>query len=176
MKIMKRVSLRTLANWMFYVSLWDFSTDVCYFASRPSINNFLWWLSIGTFTLTLFGPMIILMFGQVFKTILNTLVFKSEKFKLETFIKESKEMFRLSHSFVFKTILDEDIPRKKAIFRTACLMHVTFESFPQFVLQSVTNQKFHIWLDPFPLLSVLSSLAMISLTLIISIKTDKYFL
>ena len=118
----------------------------------------------------------ILTFGQIFNTTITTLIFKSEIFTVKRFVTELKELMKLSHSFVFKTVLQEDIPRKKAVYRTSCMIHVVFESFPHFILQSITNQKFHIWTEPFSIISVIVSIMMIILTILIAIKTEKYYL
>ena len=118
----------------------------------------------------------ILTFGQIFNTTITTLIFKSEIFTVKRFVTELKELMKLSHSFGFKTVLQEDIPRKKAVYRTSCLIHVVFESFPQLILQSITNQKFHIWTEPFSIISVIVSIMMIILTILIAIKTEKYYL
>lgn len=176
MKSFRKLRLKTLAPYLFYLSLWDITTDLCYLASRPVISNFFWWLSVSTFMMNLFGPALILVSGQIFNTFLNTMVFKIEKFCFRQFISEVYNLIVLSHAFVFKTILDENIPKKKAIYRTAFLIHITFESFPQFVLQSVTNQKFHIWTEPFAIVSLISSIIMIIMTLVVAVKTDKYYL
>ena len=85
-------------------------------------------------------------------------------------------MIKLSHSFVFKNILDENIPKKKAIFRTSFLIHIAFETVPQMILQSVTNQKYHIWFEPIAMLSIGSSALMLFMTFIVVVKTDKYYL
>ena len=161
---------------MFILSLWDISTDVCYLLSRPAVNDFLWKFSLGTLLLNLFGPMIILVLGQIFTTFINTFIFEAETFDAEKLFKDIIEMIKLSHSFVFKTILDLDIPKKKAIYRVAFLIHAVFESFPQFVLQCVTNQMLHFWLEPLPIISLSSSFTMIIMSVVISIKTDKYYL
>ncbi|OMJ96048.1 hypothetical protein SteCoe_430 [Stentor coeruleus] len=176
MKLFRKFRLRTLAPYLFYLSLWDITTDFCYLASRPMISNFFWWLSVSTFMMNLFGPALILVFGQIFNTFLNTMIFKIEKFCFSQFISEIHNLIVLSHAFVFKTILDQNIPKQKAIYRTAFLIHITFESFPQLVLQSVTNQKFHIWTEPFAIVSLLSSITMIAMALFVAVKTDKYYL
>ena len=152
------------------------TTDICYIASRPHVNNFLWYLSVVTLLLNLFGPALILVLGQTFNTMIHAFVFKSQIFNVSEFLGDLKEMIKLSHSFVFKNILDENIPKKKAIFRTSFLIHIAFETVPQMILQSVTNQKYHIWFEPLAMLSLGSSLLMLIMTFIVVVKTDKYYL
>ena len=176
MSWLSEIKLKTLSRYAFYLSLCDISSDICYVLNRDKINEFLWKLSIGTLLLNIVGPMIILVFGQIISILFKALIFKSETLKKDKFFKEIKEMINLSHLFVSKTILDLDIPKKKAIYRVSFLIHIAFESFPQLILQSITNYKFHYWEDPFSLISIASSISMIIIAIIISIKTEKYYL
>lgn len=161
---------------MSFLSLWDMTTDICYIASRPMVNSFLWKLSIFSIVLNILGPAIILIFGYIFNTLIHVCVFKVQKFSLHEFLTEVANLCKLSHSFVFKSILEQDILKKKAIYRTAFLIHITIESFPQLVIQSVTNQKLQLWHEPFGIISISTSVLMILFTLLIVIKTDKYYL
>lgn len=172
----KRFKLKNIKSFMFYLCLWDITTDICYLTSRPAINDFLWKLSVFTLALNLLGPALILMFGHIFNTFIHVVAFKSQVFDLKAFMKEFVHLLDLSHAFVFKTLLDRDVPKQKAFYRTAFLIHITFESFPQLVLQCVTNQKLGLWMEPLGMISILTSSLMIFFTLLITIKTDKYYL
>ena len=161
---------------MSFLSLWDITTDICYISSRPMVNSFIWKLSIFTVVLNILGPAIILIFGYIFNTFIHVCIFKVQKFNPSEFLNEVVSLCKLSHSFVFKSILELNIQKKKAIYRVACLIHITVESFPQLVIQSVTNQKLNLWHEPFGLISISTSALMILFTIIIVIKTDKYYL
>lgn len=176
MNFIRKIKLKSLKAFLSFLALWDITTDICYLTSRPVVNSYLWKLSLCTIVLNLLGPGLILIFGYFFNIFIHVFIFKTEVFNLNEFINEIINLCSLSHSFVFKSILDQDIPKKKAIYRTAFLIHITIESFPQLVIQSVTNQSFHLWFEPFGLISFATSLLMIIFTFIITIKTDKYYL
>jgi hypothetical protein len=126
--------------------------------------------------LNLIGPALILICGQAFNTFIHVVVFKSQKFSMQAYVEETCHLLDLSHAFLFKTLLDRDVAKKKAFYRSAFLVHITFESFPQLVLQSVTNQKLGLWMEPLGVISLMTSSLMIFFTILITIKTDKYYL
>lgn len=163
-------SVRRLAEYIFYLNLWDIVTDLTYYCSRdfwvPGLRTVcmisLLANSVGTLLLLLTGFCVNLFVKHQFGT--------SDTSAYE----DLSEMMGFWHSLYFKRALEVPTPSNKALHRASLLVHIALQAIPQMVIQGLNNQRLGLWLQPLSLMSFGSSACMVLVAAVTLYQTDKY--
>jgi len=176
MEVLQRVSTRNLAKVGFFLNILDIVSDLCYIVSRNYKTPQLKFLSQLSVFVNVFGLFLFLAFGYLFYSFINIVVFGVKKFNWDYLKAEVRGTLNLYHAFVFKSSLFVRLNKNKALYRTSLLLHITFESTPQVLIQGFNNYYLGLWLQPLSVLSFGVSFSMIVLAVVVAIKTDKHLL
>mmetsp|Transcript_28084 Transcript_28084/g.50300 ORF Transcript_28084/g.50300 Transcript_28084/m.50300 type:complete len:170 (-) Transcript_28084:41-550(-) len=169
------MNLRSLVQWVFILNIMDVASDFLYLRTQEFASPMLLKIAWCIFVVDTLGFFLLTSLAFCLNEAMHVYVLCDKDFDLRRIWTEWKDTLKVGLWMSTMTVLDHDIPKKEAVYRTGVLVHTFLHSFPMLVLQSINNSMTFSWF----LLSSAScmiSFAMIVLGGFVSYHTKQHLL